>query len=188
MTSSLRLAGSLSIAAALVVGCAAPAEDAEDSNSAAVSTSPAASSEASGTTGFVCECTATGPGYETSITDKNCAYACSCDLFGASGMTKAPTFTTPNTITSAKSYEKWDFGSHICHGQYAWRPNISAPNWQIKVKFTPFKVTQFGNVTYADEMVETAAGLREALKRSEAAPEIRDVIAKRFGVKVPASR
>jgi hypothetical protein len=187
MSSTLRVAGFLATSVALVIGCAAPADDQDDASSAAVTGAPAASSQTSGATGFVCECTATGPGYETSITDKNCSYACACDLFDAKGMTKAPTFSTPNTVTSAKSYEKWDFGSHICHGQYAWRPNLSSPNWQIKVKFSPFKITHFANVSYAEESVETATGVRESLKRSEAAPEIRDVIAKRFGVRVPPS-
>jgi hypothetical protein len=56
-----------------------------------------------------------------------------------------------NVPTTAYSREEWDAGSHICHGQYSWRPSLSDPNWKIKVKFDTFGLNDTGDVFYDEE-------------------------------------
>lgn len=86
-------------------------------------------------------------------------------------------------ITSAKSRETWDIGSHVCHGQYAWRPTLDSPNWQIKVKFAKFQMTSFtDDVYYPTTSVEIATGVSSEVKFTQTAPEIRAAIAKKLGV------
>lgn len=178
MTAPLRLALGLALFASFgAVACSAPVDDPEGDSAQAQTTGTSSSA-----LGFLCQCKAIGPGYETSTTDKFCQYSCACDTLTKDGMEKAPSFTTDALRTSAKSYEHWDFGSHICHGQYAFRPTLSSPNWEIQVKFSAFRISHLGYVSYDDPSVETSTNVSEELKRSEEAPEIRDAIAKKLHV------
>lgn len=128
---------------------------------------------------FICSCMATGPGVEKGEkADKICSYDCKCMTYGS---TAPPVKNIPvnvnQVISTAISHERWDAGSHICHGQYAWRPSMDDPNWKIKVKFSSFQITSEGTLTHL-ESVETSIGVSESLKRSSTAPEILEVIKK----------
>ena len=116
---------------------------------------------------------------------KNCSYACSCNVFDATGVQKVPGLRAGPTRTTAASKERWDFGSHICLGQYALRPTSTAPNCQIEARFSDVQVTHFGTTYHPAEGVETSTSMRETLKRTEAAPELHDALAKALGMAVP---
>jgi len=113
--------------------------------------------------------------------DKLCSYNCQCNTFlGANAIASNAPVKVTNVISTAYSYEDWDRGSKICHGQYAWRPNLGDPNWQIVVKFTPFTMTSDGALTYP-ESVEVAIGVNEDIERSSSAKEVLDVLKKSLG-------
>ncbi len=176
------MACSVAFVSLFAVACSSSSAEEDDSNGGqAVVAAPSAAR-----TGFKCECAASGPGYEDNEKgDKHCAYTCSCDVFTAAGQEKVPTFETPAMVTSAKSRETWDIGSHVCHGQYAWRPTLDAPNWQIKIKFNKFQMTSFtDDVYYPETMVEVASTVRSEVKWTTTAPEIRAALAKKLGVTV----
>jgi hypothetical protein len=139
---------------------------------------------------FYCQCQAQGPGYEetnaqTGGIDKICSYSCSCigwDLKTdkKTGATSAST-AIPNikvnvtkAATTAFSRERWDAGSHVCHGQYSYKPNLSDDNWKITVKFDTFGINQNGDVLYPDNARrEIAQGINEeGFKYSKKALEI----------------
>jgi hypothetical protein len=129
-----------------------------------------ASSESS----FTCQCVALGPGADSPDgTKKLCSYHCACGT---------QELDLRNLESSAYSWEDWDRGSHICHGQYAWRPRLDAPNWQIVVKFSPFKISEAGKPIYDSTAVEIAPGILMDLPRSEDALEIRDAIRAKLNV------
>lgn len=189
-----RLLLSSAVIAAFTVACSASSgSDAEDGDEGAL-----AESAPSALLGFMCECKATGPGVEDAQGNKQCGYACECDGYAKDGVKKVGHVDVGPMQTRAFSWESWDRGSHICHGQYAYRPTLSSPNWEIKVKFSPFKITQFGRVFYANgggatpdpdltvsERVETSMNVTEEIQRTAQAPEVRDAIAKKLGVVVP---
>ncbi len=122
---------------------------------------------------FICQCKATGPGYEVGVNiDKLCSYDCNCKLIAEN----APYFSQKNVVlsnlkTSAYSFESWDAGSHICHGQYAFKPNLDSPNWQIQVRFSEFSIIKQGAMRY-EQSSEIAYGIRSSIQRSDSAPEI----------------
>lgn len=165
-----------------LVGCSGGGENVDETRDEA---SELATAEAP--TGFVCDCTSARPGFEDKTGAKNCSYQCDCSVIASSGMTKVPGFEAGPVKTTAYSFEHWDFGSHICHGQYAFRPTLSSQNWEIKVQFSPFKITHYGNVTYLEETIQTSTSVRETIKRTPMAPELRDAIAKKLGVVAGAS-
>lgn len=76
--------------------------------------------------------------------------------------------------TTALSREKWDHGSHVCHGQYSYRPNLSDANWKIKVRFDVFTINTQGDVSYPEGAKrEIAQGINEeGFKYTKSAPEI----------------
>ncbi len=167
------VATSLSLA---LVACSSSADvDETDGDASELATEEAPS-------GFVCDCTSARPGFDDKTGAKNCSYQCDCSVITSSRMTKAPAFEAGPVKTTASSFERWDFGSHICHGQYAYRPTLSSQNWEIKVRFAPFKITHYGTVTYLEETIETSTAVRETIKRTPMAPELRDAIAKKLGV------
>lgn len=115
---------------------------------------------------FFCQCQAKAPGYEetnrqTGGVDKICSYACNCVAWefktkpnGEQVATSAVPnikLDVTNVATTAYSREDWDAGSHICHGQYSYRPQLSDPNWKIKVKFDTFGLNDAGDVFYDEE-------------------------------------
>ncbi len=138
---------------------------------------------------FFCQCQASGPGYEetnkqTGGIDKICSYSCSCIAWGTK-KERGAELTTLNPVTdlkvrvnrlrtSASSYETWDKGSHICHGQYSFRPTLGDPNWKITVKFDTFGITDQGEVIYdEDAKREIAQGVSfSGFKYSKTAQEI----------------
>ncbi|MBC7429954.1 MAG: hypothetical protein H7336_15175 [Bacteriovorax sp.] len=134
---------------------------------------------------FVCKCIAKGSGVDSNEGQKICSYSCKCN-----GYDKDQTPVLGNIInvdrvaTSARSRDTWDSGSSICHGQYAYKSNLSDPNWKIQVRFSPFNVTSYNNsgVFYdeADEMVEIAIGVKYFMKRSPTAYEIVQSIKDQF--------
>ena len=122
------------------------------------------SSLAAAKSDLACTCLATGPGYEVGVNaDKICSYKCDCSAGGA-----VPIL---DVKTSARSLESWDIGSQVCHGQFAYRPRLDSPNWQIQVRFTPFQIDNSGLLTY-EESTEIANGFRSNVKRTKIAPEI----------------
>ena len=126
---------------------------------------------------FVCKCVAKAPGVDNVAGEKLCSYDCNCTGYNKDQAPKENIkVSVLDTPTSARSKDQWDFGSSICHGQYAYKSNLSDPNWKIKVKFSPFTVNSYNNgqVSYAeqDQMVEVAIGVKYYLKRSTEALEI----------------
>jgi hypothetical protein len=138
---------------------------------------------------FFCQCQATGPGFEetnkqTGGIDKICSYSCSCIAWGTK-KERGTDLTTLNPVTdlkvkvsrlptSAASFETWDKGSHICHGQYSYRETMDAPNWKIKVRFDTFGITDQGDVIYPEDAKrEIAQGINFiGFKYSKTALEI----------------
>lgn len=124
---------------------------------------------------FLCQCRATGPGHEETNrsggVDKICSYSCNClaweETIKANG-SKQSSRAVPNIKldisrlpTSAYSFESWDAGSHICHGQYSYKPSLSDPNWKIQVKFDKFSINEMGDVIYPEEARrEIAVGVK----------------------------
>lgn len=125
---------------------------------------------------FTCKCVAKGPGVDSNSGEKICSYSCNCNGFNKNEAPKLNIAVSADRVaTSARSRDTWDMGSSICHGQYAYKSNLSDPNWKIKVKFSPFTITSYNsNVSYdeADQSVEVAIGVRYYLKRTPTAPEI----------------
>jgi hypothetical protein len=104
---------------------------------------------------FLCQCRAQAPGYEetnarTGVVDKICSYSCGCLAWSAKVPPKTIKLDVIRVPTTAYSKEDWDTGSHICHGQYSWKPNLDAPNWKIKVKFDTFTLNSAGEVSYPE--------------------------------------
>lgn len=124
---------------------------------------------------FACQCAATGPGSESGVqARKICAYDCNCNIGGLGQLTNKK-LSLVDLVTSATSLETWDFGSQVCHGQYAWRPSLDAPNWRIQVRFAAFSLNSAGELTY-EESVEIAPGIRSNIQRSTVAPEVLNAI------------
>jgi hypothetical protein len=138
---------------------------------------------------FFCQCRGTGPGYEetnrdTGGIDKICSYSCNCvawDVkqkpngdFVAQSAVPNISLNVNKKATTATSREQWDFGSHICHGQYSYKPNLSDPNWKIEVRFDTFAINNEGDVFYDEEARrEIAQGMNlVGFKYSKKAKEI----------------
>ncbi len=133
---------------------------------------------------FTCKCIAKGSGVDNKEGLKICSYSCSCNGFNKN---EAPIMNAKvsiqQVVTTAQSRDNWDSGSSICHGQYAYKPNLGDPNWKIQVRFSPFNVNSFSDdVIYdeADQAVEAAIGVRYYLKRTPKAPEIVQSIREQF--------
>jgi hypothetical protein len=126
---------------------------------------------------FVCKCLAKGSGVDNKQGQKICSYNCNCNGYNKN---EAPTLgvkiSVDQVLTTAQSRDTWDSGSSICHGQYAYRSNLSDPNWKIQVRFSPFNVTSYNDsgVFYdeADQGVEVAIGVKYYIKRTLTAPEV----------------
>jgi hypothetical protein len=137
---------------------------------------------------FMCECRAPRPGFEatnktTGGIDKICEYNCTCNAWSAT----APVVTGINLelkslATSAASKERWDFGSHVCHGQYSYKSNLGDPNWQIQVRFDKFHINEQGRIIYADDdKRQIALNMYESgFKYSPFAPEIAQALKERL--------
>jgi hypothetical protein len=112
--------------------------------------------------------------------DKICSYDCSSLAFGES---QAPVQNIKVRVskvkTTAYSRDSWDQGSHICHGQYSYRPQLDSPNWKIQVRFSPFNITSEGFLIH-QESVEIAQGISYELKRTPKAPEILAVLSEKL--------
>jgi hypothetical protein len=189
MARVLRLASLVGLAA-VAVACAASSADAggNGASQAQVGTSSAA-------LGFMCDCRAAGPGVENTNGIKECAYACTCDTFSQDGLRPAGAVTVGPFETEAFSFERWDKGSRICHGQYAYRATMDAPNWQIQVKFDRFKLSHLGYVVYEEpgdpsadpemystQMVQSSSNVTEQIRRTAKAPEVTAALARKLGV------
>ena len=126
---------------------------------------------------FVCKCLAKGSGVDSKDGQKICSYNCSCNAYDKD---QTPVtgikVSVDHVATTARSRDTWDMGSSICHGQYAYKPSLSDPNWKIQVRFSPFNVTSYNDagVFYdeEDQMVEVAIGVKYFLKRTPTAPEV----------------
>lgn len=137
---------------------------------------------------FVCECKAPRPGYEatnkaTGGIDKICDYNCTCVAWSAN----VPAVTGINLelkslATTANSKERWDFGSHICHGQYSFKPNLGDENWKTQVRFDKFHINDEGKVIYPeDRKRQIALGITESgFKYTPNAPEIAQSLKERL--------
>ncbi len=127
---------------------------------------------------FVCKCVAKGPGVDNTSGEKICSYSCNCTGFNKNEAPKQNIKVNVDRVaTSGRSRDTWDMGSSICHGQYAYKSNLSDPNWKIQVRFSPFTIMSYNsNVMYdeADQVVEVAIGIRYHIKRTPNAPEILD--------------
>lgn len=147
---------------------------------------------------FLCQCKATGPGYEetnraTGGIDKICSYKCLClawdvKINPATGM-YLPSIPVANLridvdkkATTAYSRESWDQGSHICHGQYSYRPNLSDDAWKIQVRFDQFQINSKGEVSYDEEATrEISQGINhKGFKYTKKAPEISEELKKKL--------
>ncbi|MBC7370288.1 MAG: hypothetical protein H7326_01915 [Bdellovibrionaceae bacterium] len=115
-----------------------------------------------------CACRATGPGYEEGVNvDKICSYNCDCG--------DGKLIEVLKVKTTASSLETWDIGNHICHGQYAYRPSLDSPNWQIQVRFSSFTINGEGRLGFEDS-TEIASGIFMQIRRTKVAPEILEVL------------
>lgn len=139
---------------------------------------------------FVCQCKATGPGFEVlnkekKALDKICSYSCNCIAWNTTIDSKTKNSVATQVIadikldakdlpSSARSRETWDSGSNVCHGQYSYKSNLGDPAWKIKVKFDTFHLNTAGEVLYAeDHRREIAMGISEVgFKFTPKAPEI----------------
>lgn len=126
---------------------------------------------------FSCKCVATAPGVDNNSGEKLCSYGCNCTGFNKNETSKENIKVNLTQLaTSARSKDTWDFGSNICHGQYAYKPNLSDANWKIQVRFSPFTISSVTKtlVIYEekDQTVQIANGVFYQLKRSSEAPEI----------------
>lgn len=142
---------------------------------------------------FFCQVQAKAPGYEetnreTGGIDKICSYSANCVAWEVTKNNKGVEIATNavanikldiiNKATTAYSREEWDAGSHICHGQYSYRPNLSDPNWKIKVKFDTFGLNDNADVIYDEEARREIAqgvnlvGFRYTKKAKEIAESI----------------
>lgn len=179
--------------AASAIACAAPTEESETSDGA-----QAQSAGTSAPTGFLCDCIAKEPGVENKKGIKECSYLCDCSTYQGGESRPTGRVEVGPMESQAFSWEHWDSGSRICHGQYAYRPTTDAPNWQIEVKFSSFKLSHLGNVNYTNvgdgvateqtttERVKTSPSITEQIRRTAQAPEVRDALAKKLGVKLGA--
>lgn len=147
---------------------------------------------------YVCQCQATGPGYEetnkqTGGIDKICSYACECIAWAVKTDPKTGLYISsiPATqlkvdvnrkATTALSRETWDQGSHICHGQYSYKPSLSDANWKIKVRFDKFHINSKGDVLYPEDASrEIAQGINYyGFKYSKKAPEIAEELLRKL--------
>ncbi len=174
------------------IACAAPAAESETEDGAQAQTSSSAA------LGFLCECKAVRPGVENAKGIKECSYACDCDTLHPDAIKKAGRVEVGPMESQAFSWESWDSGSRICHGQYSYKPTLSSPNWQIQVKFSSFKLNHLGYVSYANagesrgdgettvtERVTSSTNVTEEIRRTAKAPEVRDALAKKLGVRLP---
>jgi hypothetical protein len=178
---------------AIGIACAAPTtDDVQATPQSATVSSPL---------GFMCECRAKEPGVENAKGIKECSYECTCSTLHPDALRPEGTVTVGPMESEAYSFETWDKGSRICHGQYAFRPTIDAPNWQIQVKFEPFKLAHIGYVSFANpgepssrpevyvtQVLQTSTTVTETIKRTAKAPEVTAALAKRFGVTLPTTR
>ena len=126
---------------------------------------------------FSCKCVTANPGVDNNSGEKLCSYTCNCSGYNKNESPKTNIrVNLKDLATSARSKDTWDFGSNVCHGQYAFKPNLSDPNWKIQVKFSPFIInsTSDSQVIYEekDQTVPIAIGIMYQLKRSKDAPEI----------------
>lgn len=196
VVSTVRALASLVFFAGLVA-CAAPVESETEDGAQAQTASDAGAPAA---IGFMCECKATAPGVENAKGIKECAYACDCSTLHTDAIRPAGRITVGPMESEAYSWESWDAGSRICHGQYAYRPTLSSPNWQIQVKFSSFKLTHVGYVSYANpgdpsakpelyttEVVQSSQNVSEELRRTAKAPEVTRAIAQKLGVTLPSA-
>ena len=133
---------------------------------------------------FTCKCIAKGSGYDNKLGQKICSYDCNCNGFNKNEPPKMNVkLKAEQVLTTAQSRDTWDSGSYICHGQYAYKPNLGDPNWKIQVKFSPFNINSFSDAVFydqADESIEAAIGVRYYLKRTLTAPEIVQSIREQF--------
>ncbi|MDO9181784.1 MAG: hypothetical protein Q7U04_05220 [Bacteriovorax sp.] len=139
---------------------------------------------------FLCQCNAKAPGFEetnktTGGIDKICSYSCKCMAWDqqidpktkismANHVVQNINIDIINEATSAYSREYWDTGSHVCHGQYTFKPNLSDANWKISVKFDNFTIDTKGNISYQeDHFRQIANGINNyEFRFSPLAPEI----------------
>jgi hypothetical protein len=140
---------------------------------------------------FVCKCQATGPGYEetnskTGGIDKICSYSCNCMAWENNGIPRPNIRLEVNKLpTTAVSREQWDHGSHICHGQYSYRPKLTDENWKIQVRFDEFTLLSSGSVWYPEDASrEIAQGINyQGFTYTHKAPEISTALKKMFKTK-----
>ncbi len=134
---------------------------------------------------FVCKCLAKGPGADSKEGKKICSYSCNCNGYSKNQKPELGVIMDVTRVeTTARSRDTWDSGSSICHGQYAYKSNLSDPNWKIQVRFSPFNITSYNDagVYYdeADQSVEVAIGVKYYLKRTMNAPEVVQAIRNQF--------
>lgn len=142
---------------------------------------------------FVCECKSQGVGYEETNKcggiDKICSYSCNCVAWDKKMVNGKVSYSAPvpnikldviKTPTSAASKEQWDFGSHICHGQYSYKTNLDDPNWKIQVKFDTFTVNSEGEITLPEKRQISSSVSQVGFKYSKTAKEITESLAKQL--------
>jgi len=143
---------------------------------------------------------AKAPGFEetnreTGGIDKICSYSANCVAWEVKKDKKGVEIATnavanikldiTNVATTAYSREEWDAGSHICHGQYSYKPNLSDANWKIKVKFDTFGLNDNADVFYDEEARREIAqgvnlvGFKYTKKAKEIAASIADQLKNR---------
>lgn len=149
---------------------------------------------------FQCQCKAKAPGFEatnktTGGIDKICSYSCKClawdTITNPKTKVSVANHVVPNILldiinapTTAYSRESWDMGSHVCHGQYAYKPNWGDENWKIVVKFDTFTLSSNGEVSYPEDhsrefaMGMSQSGFKYTLKALEIAASIKDQLKK----------
>lgn len=143
---------------------------------------------------FMCQCKAQGVGYEETNKcggiDKICSYSCNCVGWNEKKQNGKIEYSKPianinlevmKTPTTAASKEQWDFGSHICHGQYSYKSNLDDPNWKTQVKFDTFTVNSEGEVDFLSNRRQISLGVTQVdFKFTKTAKEITENLAKQL--------
>jgi hypothetical protein len=127
---------------------------------------------------FNCQCIAVGGGVTNNEGIKECSYDCTCVVTTKDGVAVSADIVNIDKVeTTAYSLQHWDPGSRICHGQYGYRPNSKAPNWEIETKFDQFIINQDGDLKFSDKPVVVGNGVSQSdFPRVQTATEISNEI------------
>jgi hypothetical protein len=128
--------------------------------------------------GFLCFCTAAGPGADTQNA-KICGYSCECNCSADTGVSRSGVRVgVENLAQAARSRQPWDAGSFICYGQYQFFPRPGSDAWQSQTRFGRFSIDQTNRIAYP--LVNTSIGIQEPLPGPSSGRELSDALQSRL--------